>query len=151
MGAISLRVLNLRWLVRYRVVHKKRNSITPSNLVFFWKKGLKSKVDTRYTSPVVWSSPYACARPYHPGKYEATIDSCFGFVRPHQHGIADTCRGGFFSNTFKRQLHITNVLFCFFNKHLINEKKSTLFTLAFIHSFIERVTCQQLIEDLKHA
>ena len=31
-----------------------------------------------------------------PGRYQATMDSCVSFVRPHQHGIADSCRGGFF-------------------------------------------------------
>ena len=30
--------------------------------------------------------PYACPQPYHPAV--AAMDSCFGLVRPHQHGIA---------------------------------------------------------------
>ena len=29
-------------------------------------KKAKSKVDTRLNKPVAWSSPFACAQPYHP-------------------------------------------------------------------------------------
>ena len=38
------------------------------------------------------------------------MDNCFGFVRPHQHCKAYTCRGAFFLNLFKRQLHVPNVI-----------------------------------------
>lgn len=54
---------------------------------------------------------------------QGTGDSSFGLVRPHQHGKADNCHGGFFFfvNSFKRQPHITNVarrLGCFNVWHL---------------------------------
>lgn len=35
-------------------------------------------------------------RTTHPCRYQATMGRCFGLVTPHQHGIADTCRGAFF-------------------------------------------------------
>jgi len=38
-----------------------------------------------------------------------TMDNCFGFVRPHQHCKAYTCRDVFL-NLFKRQLHAPNVI-----------------------------------------
>ena len=72
-----------------------KNSITPRNHALF-KKNDKSKGDTRYTSPVVCPTPYASAQSYYPGRYQASMDSYVGFVRPHQNGIADTWRGVFF-------------------------------------------------------
>ena len=42
---------------------------------------------------------YACAHPYHPGKYQATIDSCFGLVGPHQNDVADTYQGRLFQTS----------------------------------------------------
>ena len=47
---------------------------------------------TRYTSPVIWPSPYACTQLYHPGRYQTAMDSCFGLVRPRLFGIADNYR-----------------------------------------------------------
>ena len=44
---------------------------------------LISKKDYRarcHINAVVWPSPYACAQPYHPGRYQATMDSCFGLI-----------------------------------------------------------------------
>ena len=41
-----------------------------------------SKMDTRKTSAVEWSIP-------NPGKYQATMGSCFGLLRHHQHGMED--------------------------------------------------------------
>ena len=39
-----------------------------------------SKVDKSNISLVVWHSPYTCALPYHPDRYQATMDSCFGLL-----------------------------------------------------------------------
>ena len=51
---------------------------------------------THDTSPVGWPSPNACAQPYNPCRYQETMDSCVGLVAgPHNHGKANTCRGGF--------------------------------------------------------
>ena len=52
-----------------------------------WKRKMSQR---HYTSHVMWPSPCSCAKPYHPGRYQATLDSCFGLLRPHQHGVADT-------------------------------------------------------------
>ena len=41
--------------------------------------------DTLAHQPTVWPVPNACAEAYHPG---SGSDSCFGLVKPHQHGIA---------------------------------------------------------------
>ena len=55
---------------------------------------LEKRFEAKCFDPMVWPSPYACAQPYHPVRYQATMDdSCFALVRPHQHGIADICRG----------------------------------------------------------
>ena len=35
---------------------------------------------THYTGPVMWMSPYACAQPYHQGRYQETKDSYFGLL-----------------------------------------------------------------------
>ena len=40
------------------------------------RKRLVKQVVTHYTSPEAWPSPYACAQPYHPGRYQATMHSC---------------------------------------------------------------------------
>ena len=56
--------------------------------------GSKSKVYTAYTGPLVLPLPYACVQPYHLGRYQATMNSCFGLVRLLQLGIADAFRGG---------------------------------------------------------
>ena len=50
----------------------------------------------------LWPVPYSCAQPYHPGS--GTMDSCFGFAMPHQHGT-----GRNRTKSFKRQLHTTHV------------------------------------------
>ena len=42
----------------------------------------KNKLDTRHTSPT-WPSPYACAQPYNPGRYQEAMN-CFRLVR-HSH------------------------------------------------------------------
>ena len=49
-----------------------------------------------FLSKGLMPSPYACAQPCHLGKYQATIDSCFGLLQPHQHGIGNTCQGELF-------------------------------------------------------
>ena len=52
-------------------------------------KKADQRVDTRYTRAMVWSSPYACAQPYHPGRYQQIMDSCFGHVKGHRHDMAE--------------------------------------------------------------
>mgnify|MGYP007094296271 FL=1 len=47
-----------------------------------------NRIVTHYTSPVVWPWQYTCAQPYHPGGYQATMDSCFGLDWCH---ILQTC------------------------------------------------------------
>lgn len=54
---------------------------------------MKTRWENAYTSFVKWPSPHACALLNHPSRYLATMDSGFGLVSPHQHGIPDTCRG----------------------------------------------------------
>ena len=55
-----------------------------SNPLPFCVKTIKAS-DTLEHQPTLW--PYACAQPYHPGS-GSHMASCFGLVRPHQHGIA---------------------------------------------------------------
>ena len=61
---------------------KTENGISPCESIYF--ATIKAS-DTLEHQPTVWPVPYACAQPYHPGV--AAMDSCFGLVRPHQHGV----------------------------------------------------------------
>ena len=86
-----------KWIKMQKTIFGKRlKDSRPTNvyvIIYFAKirgKRPQSKVDTNYTSPVVWPSPYPCAQPYHLGRNQATMDSCFDLVKPHQHDIAGT-------------------------------------------------------------
>ena len=76
--------------------------------------------DTLEHQPTVWPVSYACAQPYHPGS--GPMESCFGLVSHHQHGIAvgqqigpkALCTLPFAAKAgakhpFKRQHHTTHV------------------------------------------
>ena len=100
-------------------------------------------MNTCHTSPMMWPSPYACAQSYNPSNV-AAMGSCFGLLRPHQHGVADTCRGRFFSNAFGRQLHIPNVV--------IAVEKSTAVLPRHAYGQVDPVTsdlCEQFLFMLK--
>lgn len=60
----------------------------------------------------MWPTLWPFEQPYHRGRYQATMERCFGLVGPHQHWITDTCRGVFFANLLKRQLKIKIACSC---------------------------------------
>lgn len=63
--------------MRARLLSRRKENTVKQRSI---KKWSKNKVDTRFTSLVVWPSPYACAQPYYHGGYQATMESCFGFI-----------------------------------------------------------------------
>ena len=48
-------------------------------------------MDTHYTKPEVWPSPYTCKQPYHPGRYQKIVDSVMWSFRLK--GFAKNCLG----------------------------------------------------------
>ena len=66
--------------MRVGVDHLERSFVTSKNKL---KKNVKG---SHKTQPRVWPGPHACAQPITLAV--AAMDSCFGLVRPHQHGIA---------------------------------------------------------------
>ena len=76
--------------MRARLLSRRKENTVKQRSI---KKWSKNKVDTRFTSLVVWPSPYACAQPYYHGGYQATMESSFGlYIEPHQQNRLYTCR-----------------------------------------------------------
>lgn len=74
----------------------------------FWARA-KYKEETRYSSLVVWESPYACANITRSDV--RTMDSCFGLDRFCQHVVTDTYRMWDFANLrATRKLKPTNAV-----------------------------------------
>ena len=125
-------------------------SIIRQAILIHVKKNSKSKWYTRTPTHVLASALRVRTRS-HITWAVAAMDSCFGLVRPHQHGIAVgqkiglkalsilpfTAKAGA-KYLFKRQLHSTHtgrpwvgvrvchvlLLFCFFNKNLLTHRSA---------------------------